>query len=194
VTAARRAIAGPALVIALAACGGSSTKTTIATTAPAAAASGPTTTALPGTTFTDPDGTYTVRVDPDWSEQPNALPQNDIEVWQTAPSVDGFASNVNVLTQPAKGVSLAEYLDASVKQLKDMTVVDSSTVDVGGGRTLGTVEYSGLLTGATKALHFLAVVDVGDGKAVLATFTATEDAFTSLRPTIERYLLTLRRT
>ncbi len=192
-SAARRAIACAALVVALAACGGSSTKTTIATTSPAATASGPTTTALPGTTFTDPDGTYTIVVDPDWSEQPGASPQKGVEVWQAAPSVDGFAANVNVLTQEAKGASLDDYLEASLKQLEGLTVNSSSVVDVG-GRKLGVIEYSGKLSGATLPLHFLAVVDVGDDRAVLATFTATEAAFASLRPTIERYLLTLRRT
>lgn len=152
-----------------------------------------TTVALPGETFVDPDGTYTLRVSPDWTEQFAAAPAKGIEVWQVAPSVDGFAANVNVITQNTPGIDVEGYLAAGVTSIAPLTVISSEVVTLG-NRRVGVVEYEGTPAGTTRALHFLGVVDVADDVAVLATLTATEDAFASLRSTVERYLLTLTRT
>lgn len=201
----RRPLALGALVVSLglSACGGSdggdgtALVSTAATAAPAAtvaaAAPAPTTTPLPGETFTDPEGDYTLLISPDWAEAFQLSPTKGIEVWKVAPVVDGFGANVNVLTQPAGGKDLQGYLDANEKAMGSMTVIDVRTVDAG-GTELGVFEYSGTPPGADRDLHFLSVISVADGTAVLATLTATEDAFTTLRPTVERYLLTLRRT
>jgi hypothetical protein len=142
----------------------------------------------------DPQGTYTITVGPDWTEQPSAVVK-EVENWVVAPPEDGFAPNVNVLTQAAPGMDLKQYMDFSAKHLGALELIDSSTVRGTNGNTLGLVEYSGVVpTAPGRTLHFLATVDVRNGQAVVATFTAPDDSFDLEREDVEPYLLTLNAT
>jgi len=145
-----------------------------------------------GTPFVDPQNTYTITVGPDWKQQPSAVVK-EIENWTVAPSEDGFAPNVNVLTQAAPGMDLAEYMDFSAKHVGGIKLIDSSTVDGTNGNKLGLLEFAGTF-GTNRALHSLATVDVRNDQAVVATFTAPEDAFAGERPDVQPYLLTLQAT
>lgn len=60
------------------------------------------------------------------------------------------------------------------------------------GNSIGVLEYSGPMAG--QSLHFLAVFDVRNERAVVATFTAREDSFQDLRSTSGPFLQTLRAT
>ena len=66
-----------------------------------------------GKAFVDPQGTYLISIGSDWVEQPGAFVK-EVEAWVIAEPADGFAPNVNVLTQDAPGMSVAEYLDFSL--------------------------------------------------------------------------------
>ena len=154
----------------------------------------PSETPAAGETFEDPEGSYEIEVDPDWEAHHGEIVA-EVEGWVVAPPQDGFAPNVNVLTQRAPGMDLSEYLDVSAEQgsaiISDFELVTSDVVQ-GTESELGLLEYTGTQNGLE--LHFLATVAVRDGTAVVATFTAPPDVFDALRSEIEPYLLTLRAT
>ena len=142
--------------------------------------------------FEDPQGSYEIDVDPDWDAQHGRLVA-EIEVWVVGESRDGFAPNVNVLTQLTPGLDLSTYLDRSVEEgpsaIPDFELLNSDVVD-GIASELGLLEYTGTQNG--RPLRFLATVAVRDGTAVVATFTAPPEVFDESRGEVEPYLLTLR--
>lgn len=140
--------------------------------------------------FSDPDGTYTITIDPEWVEISGSVVA-EVEQWRVEPSNRGFATNVNVLTQRASGMSLESYLDLSVENMGGFHLIERDTITSDGGHVLGVLEYTGSPAG-DRRLHFLATVDVRDGVAVVATLTVEEELFSQLRRKVEPYLLTLR--
>ncbi len=144
-----------------------------------------------GTQFVDPQGTYTITIGSDWAEQSSTVGE-EIEVWSLARSSDRFVANVNVLTQQAPGMDLQQYVDYSAHNMGEMTLIDHQLIDGTNGNPLGLFEYSGLISG--QSLHFLAVFDVLNGRAVVATFTTDEVSFAGLRSTVEPFLRTLQAT
>jgi hypothetical protein len=157
--------------------------------ASSAASSDPLADAMP---FVDPQGSYEIEVDPDW-EASHGTMVAEVEAWLVAEPSDGFAPNVNVLTQAVPGMDLDGYLDLSVAQapamLQDFELVRRDVVE-GAANELGVMEYTGTQGG--RPLHFLATVAVGDGTAIVATFTVPPEAFDDLRCEVEPFLLTLR--
>ena len=145
-----------------------------------------------GIEFVDPQGTYTIKIDEAWDEIPGVYVK-EIESWAIAPLDGGFAPNVNVLTQDAIGMSLAEYMDFSAEHLGGMELIDSTTVEGTNGNDLGSLEYTGVPTGGSseRPLHFLATVDVREGQAVVATLTTFDELFGDHRVAAEPYLRTL---
>jgi hypothetical protein len=149
--------------------------------------------ATPATTaisFRDPQGTYTMNIDADWTETTGTAVK-DVEVWKVASVDGGFATNVTVITQSTQGLDLAGYLTSSVDNIGAFKLVGQKTVQDSNGNDLGLMEYSGLAAGG---LHYLAVIDVSNGQAVVATLTATEAAFVQARVDAEPYLLSLHAT
>jgi hypothetical protein len=163
---------------------------TIAPEDAAAPTSAGTPTGALGDTFVDPQGTYTITIGDDWTPQSGTLVK-EIEVWSVASS-SGFAANVNVLTQSAPGMDLQRYMDVSAQNMGDLKLVDQELIDGTNGNRLGLIEYAGVMS--DRPLHFLATFDIQNDQAVVATFTADETAFASLRPTIEPFLRTLQGT
>jgi hypothetical protein len=144
-----------------------------------------------GTTYQDPERAYTIQVDPTWESNVGGFAQG-IEIWFIGPPENGFRPNVNLLTQSAPGLSLADYTAASIRSapalISEFSLVTSSQL----GSDLELMEYTGTTQG--KALHFLAVFGVHADRAVIATLTAPSDSFPNWRPRIEPYLRTLRLT
>jgi hypothetical protein len=186
----RRIAAGLSAALLLAACGVESDVTVgpAATSAPTSAGT-PTTNAAGQ--FVDPQGTYTIAVGDDWTEQPSTVGK-EIEVWSVAPPANGFAANVNVLTQQAPGMDLKEYEDFSARNMGELKLIDQQEIDGKNGNRLGMFEYSGVVSG--QALHFLATFDVLNGHAVVATFATDESSFAELRSKVEPFLRTLQAT
>ena len=146
-----------------------------------------------GVTFTDPQGDYTMEIDPSW-ESFNLGGVKEVEQWAvTAAPTDGFMPNVNVLTQSVPGIDLQEYIDLSLSNLMGLTLVGTTTLEVDGS-PMGLFEFVGVAPGSTMSLHFLAIVVVADGEAILVTFTAPDPLFAELRPDIEPYMRTLTMT
>jgi hypothetical protein len=152
------------------------------------AAAGP-----PGLSFVDPEGDYRITIPDDWEARHGAFAQG-IEVWLVAEVADAFGPNVNVLTQAVGDMTLDEYTEMSIATapnlVKDFEVQDSRTEVAPSGTELAVLEYSGE-AGADRPLRFLAVWTVRDGKAIVATFTSTPEAYAEQRDAILPYLLTL---
>ncbi len=128
----------------------------------------------------------------DWQEMSGTVVA-EIEAWIVAPPSDGFAANVNVLTQKAPGIDLQGYRDLSIKNgdrvMQNFELIDSGVVKGPSGSTLGWMDFTGRSGG--RDLRFLAVYGLLNGQARLATLTAPPDNFSELRSRIEPYLLTL---
>jgi hypothetical protein len=145
--------------------------------------------ALPdGEAFSDPQGTYEITVASAWEENHGGFVA-EIEVWFVAEPVDGFAPNVNILTQTAPGMDTSKYLELSIDGapafISDFDLLEQSLVEGANGQTLATMEYTG------DGLQYLGVFTVSSGQAVVATLTAPPDRFEALREEILPYLLTL---
>jgi hypothetical protein len=150
---------------------------------------------IDGNAFSDPQGTYTITLGPEWTEAPSAMVA-EVETWAVGDPDGQFTPNVNVLTQDAPGLDLEEYMEASVASLGsiDGEVIDHAFVTGPSGRSLGLMEYVAQPPGVRTELHFIATFDLRDGTAVVATYTATTDQFDEVRPSVEPYLLTLAAT
>lgn len=147
--------------------------------------------------FTDPDGSFSVGTGPTWVLQDEQVTGTaNATFWTVGPVVDGFAPNVNIIIQPFRG-NIEEYVEFSVEQgpitpgVSDFRVSGRATVDGPGGE-LGVLRYTAFIAG--RSLQFVGVAAVGDGEAVLATFTAPPGTFDELIGEVEPYLLTLERT
>ena len=150
-----------------------------------------------GEAFVDPEGMYRLTVPKSWEPRHGALAQG-IEVWLTHPAADGFAPNVNVLTQAVGDMTLDEYTQASIDNapafIQDFELGETRTVAGPGGGELAVVEYSGRAGGAQNPLRFLAVWALNDGNAIVTTFTSLAENFEEQRDDVLPYLLTLEPT
>lgn len=164
-----------------------------------AVASAPVRTAPPaptdGVRFEDPDGSYTMTIDAEWADMSTRMAAGT-EAWAIGQGAAGFTPNVNVLTQAARGLDLDAYLATSVNSLDtiDGELIEQSYVQGAGGAMLGSMRYSATPAGSAGPLEFLAVFDVRNDTAVVATLTATVDTFDALAIDVEPYLLTLETT
>jgi hypothetical protein len=145
-----------------------------------------------GTTYDDPEGAYAIQVDPAWTINVGGF-ASGVEIWILGPAEGDFTPNLNLLTQAAPGMDLAEYAKASIqnapKFIPDVSLISQSTVDGPSGQ-LGRIEYSG--TVQSRSLHFLAYFGIRDGTAIVATLTTPVGSFETWRAAVEPYLATLR--
>jgi hypothetical protein len=198
-----RFLVGAALAAALSSCGSASTtavqvvSTQANTTTPADSSVKNSDDAAVGDLFTDPQGTYTMTISRDWTDA-SGTAIKEVEAWLIAPPSNGFAPNVNVLTQVRRGTDLDKYMDENVRAIGVMgwKVLRHSKVAGANGYQLGLMEFSGAMNGQEddRVLHFLAIFDVRDDQVVLATLTAEEDSFEQQRQTAEPFMLTLQAT
>ena len=147
-----------------------------------------------GTGYSDPEGAYTIRVDPAWELHAGAV-VSGVESWFIGPVENGFRPNVNLLTQAAQGLSLSDYIATSVQQgpalMPDFRLVSQSQFDAS-GTPLGLLDYIGTFQG--YQLHFLAVIGIKNDQAIVVTLTAPLASFDTWRISVEPYMRTLRPT
>ena len=145
-----------------------------------------------GTRYVDPEGTYTIQVDPGWTISVGGFAQG-VEAWILGPAEGGFTPNLNLLTQGAPGMDLDAYIKRSVETatsyIPDVSILDQTTIDGPGGK-LARLEYTGTVQG--RSLHFLSYTAVSGGTAVIATLSTPPDTFTTWRAAAEPYMETLR--
>jgi hypothetical protein len=89
-------------------------------------------------------------------------------------------------------MDLQQYMDLSARNMGELTLIHQEMIEGTNGNPLGMFEYAGTMSG--RSLHFLAVFDVLNSQAVVATFTTDEDSFAGLRPAVEPFLRTLQAT
>jgi hypothetical protein len=143
-----------------------------------------------GERFVDPGGAFTITVDPTWEA---AELFRGVSIWYLV-TPDGAPTphNVNILVQPFDG-TLEEYVEFGLVGLDTVieggTVLDQSVTTGWSGSELGRLEYQGFANGFDG--HYLSYVALGDGQAVLVTFTALADEFADLVGAVEPYLRTV---
>ena len=152
-----------------------------------------TNTAIAGSEFfSDPEGEYSIEVNPQWAPSHGSIAAG-IELWFINDGTDGFAENLNLLTQNVGGVTLEEYLELSAESIDDLmqdgTVLEQGIVAGSFGQDLGLLLYEG--AAGDGLATFLAVFAVDDGTAVVATFVALPDEFEELVTVVEDYMFTL---
>jgi hypothetical protein len=145
-----------------------------------------------GLAFTDPQEDYTLTIGADWTEISSRMTAGT-EAWAVAEGSSGVTPNVTVVTQPATDVDLEAYLATSVDDVEsiDGELIEQSYVQRADGAMLGAMRYTATPAGGTGPLEFLAVIDVRDSTAVVATLTAPDDAFDAIVAEVEPYLFTL---
>ncbi len=142
--------------------------------------------------FFDPEGEYSIEINPEWAASHGSIAAG-IELWYINDGTDGFAENLNLLTQQVGDVGLEEYLELSADSisvlLQDGAVLDQAIVPGSLGQDLGVLLYEGAV--GNQVGTFLAVFAVEDGTAVIATFVALPDEFDDLVLEVEEYMFTL---
>ena len=153
--------------------------------------SGPVGDASGGGLFRDPQGTYTMVIGRGWRAIREGIPDG-VEAWVIGDAENGFAPNVNVLTQASGDASLDDYLGMSEAQgrslLQDYETKATDVVRGPSGEALGVFEYTAT---QGRPLHFLAVIALHGGRAVVATLTAPGSSFGSYRSAAEPFMRTL---
>jgi hypothetical protein len=155
------------------------------------------------TQFRDPQGTYTLQIDPHWRATHNAA-SPDVESWFTGTGTVDFQDNVNILSQRVAEVDLDQYMQLVIDEaqksvdkyaLKEFRVVTTNPLTGTTSKTptqLGVIAYTGNRGGKSFGFFFVASIEHGD--AVLATLTTAQDRFDKVRAKVEPYLMTLRQT
>ena len=145
--------------------------------------------------FADPQGTYTLQVDPAWATLPGAFVK-EVEAWSIGIVDEGFTANVNVLTQETTVDDLEAYIDLSLNSMGSFVLVTNDVFTDTDGHRLGEIEFTGVvpMSGIDRPLHFLTYFDFKDGQAVVVTLSTSEATFEQARQQAEPYLRTLRET
>jgi len=153
----------------------------------------PTTISDPGSVdeiFVDPDGDYTMKIDPGWRPEPGLL-SDEFQLWSVAPPDHDaeIVPNINVLVQQVGELDAADYLEVSVDTgpafLDGFELVDQGIIEGANGQTLATMEYS------DHELHYVGFFAVGHGKAAIVTLTASPEQFELISAEVVPYLQTL---
>lgn len=147
-------------------------------------------TGLPGEEFVDPEGVYTMNVDPEWVSSPGGL--QGMEIWMVGQST-GDRSNLSLLTAMDGGGDLSTYMDGLLRGVgvstDNVNEVGREVVEGAGGQELGLLEITGSQAG--QPLHFLMAIIMESRTVVAATLTSTPETFHDVRAAVEPYLLTL---
>lgn len=116
--------------------------------------------------------------------------QSATSVVMTGPSVDGFASNVNVNIQPM-ATTRKGYLDLSLGEMKQVGLkVNSHRELMVSGKEAILFDYEGKMLG--KDLHFLALAVVEKERVILVTCTALAASYKAIEPEFQACLDSFR--
>jgi hypothetical protein len=140
--------------------------------------------------FADPEGRYTLSVPADW-EAHHGVAGEGIEVWlvDDGDDADGFATNINVITEDVVGMSLEDYVELSIENaptiMSDFALVSSETVTGAAGQELAVMEYTG------AGMPYIGVMAMGAEGAVVITLASTTDTFAAVKDAVYPFMLTL---
>ncbi|MBM3676445.1 MAG: hypothetical protein FJW96_00970 [Actinobacteria bacterium] len=144
------------------------------------------------TRFVDPERTYELMIESTWEPRHGVL-KKGAELWIVDTDRSGFLANVNILTLKVPAtITLRQYLDASVKSgpkaLEGLKSI-RATIQQGTRSRLAVWGYTSRQNG--RRLRHVGVSAVRNGRAIVATFTATPRDFELLRKDVTQSLLTL---
>ncbi len=148
-----------------------------------------------GRQYQDPQEKYTISLDPHWTA--SSGPTN-AEYWIVGKTDHGFKSMINITTEDltglAQGISAATYLRLSVKNLKaaGFKVIKQGYVQGYNTEKLGSVEYTGSAANTGAKIHLLALFDMDENTAVVATLGTSQQIFSKAKATVQPYMRTLK--
>ena len=161
--------------------------TTTTTTAPPLPTA-PNPALLDGDLFFDPDLDYVIVIPFEWDVATEDIPDG-IEAWFVGQPSGGFQPNVNILSAPAGGFTLDDYINIGIQSLEDtlddFVFIDSRVLERSNGPTLSVVEVSG------SGLQFRQYTFVENSTAVILTVTAPPDLFQGVVDEYELFFETL---
>jgi len=138
-------------------------------------------------------GGYAIVIGSDWIPDHSRVEAGS-EFWVVGTVVDGFAPNVDILNEPASGMTLDAYRASSIQGASQIVaqfdVLESGVTTGTFAQPIGFVRFSGSIGG--PVLNFLSVFILDADRAILATFTAPPGSFDTLLPEVEPFLMTLR--
>ena len=143
-------------------------------------------------TFTDPDGEYTIAVNPHWQTST----EDTTEFWFTDPTKK-TGENFNVSTERFDGDAhayLRHQLDLLPQQVKNLDIKSSDLVAAQDGTPIVVVELTGSFGDSEERLGGFSAAVVKDSTVALATFVVPIDTYDARKSAIAPYLLTLQRT
>jgi hypothetical protein len=147
----------------------------------------PTNGAVVGTEFSDPQGAYTIVVDPTWQ----SVPFEDKAMWLVGKDIGEFAPNLSVTVGDSDVPDVATYVADAARSAGKMRYVDSALVAGPDGRDLGVVEYS-IVQGGDREVRFLAYIDLVGDNLVIAGLGVSAASFEQVRALVEPYMQTLK--
>jgi hypothetical protein len=147
-----------------------------------------------GIAFTDPDGTYSLKLSPSWTSVDSGA--EGVEAWLTGDVTGNFRDKVNISTVATTGVT---DIEAAVRLVRE-DIEQRSTPPIGvdeveyltstTGHTVGRLTLTNLVE-ATRARQ-QTYVFVGSGQVLLLTVSALPGRSDALFAAVQPYALTLR--
>jgi hypothetical protein len=145
--------------------------------------------------FVDPQGAYTLEIDPAWAPQ---AASRDVERW----IVDAAGDSVTIETATVVDTDLDQYLQGVIEEAPDavedfrlrefrvITTEPAPGEEQSRPHQLGLVAYEGIEGGEPRGFYIVASVE--RGTAIVATMITDEPRFDATRASVEPFLLTLR--
>jgi hypothetical protein len=145
----------------------------------------------PGDTFTDPEGTFRMRISPGWERRPG----DGRERWYVRSGSDRFRDAVSISAeQVATTTSLESFLSVAQDRARDgltnYELISERRVTLASGGPGGLLVYEGDLNGVR--LRVLTVVTLSANSAATATLVTQPERFDEVRAAVEPFLETLQ--
>ena len=146
----------------------------------------------PGENYTDPNGLFRVRANPNWERRPAG--DGSQAKWYVRSGSDRFRDSVTTRAERIGATTLDAYLSRSISRVESATVdyklVSQKKVTLASGGPGAVVVYDGTLDG--MPLRFLMVVTTSADSGATAALVSQPDRFDEVRAAVEPYLLTLQ--
>jgi hypothetical protein len=147
-----------------------------------------------GTVFTDPRGSYSLEIDPDW--RPLEAGAAGVEAWHVGGDEGGIRDNLHVVTDSASGMSTVEdaveYIRNQLGQQRNRTVTieDETFLTSTEGRSVGRLTFTNVAGG--RETRQRTYVQLGPRRMLLLTVTVLPSRADEVFDAVEPYALTLR--
>jgi hypothetical protein len=146
----------------------------------------------PGENYTDPNGLFRVRVNPNWERRPAG--SGSEAKWYVRSGSDRFRDSVTTRAERIGSTTLDAYVSRAVARVEgattDYELVSQKKITLASGGPGAVVVYDGTLDGTE--LRFLLVVTTSADSGATAALVSQPDRFDEVRQAVEPFLLTLQ--